>query len=359
MNDFLSQIAPKTRAARAHRSTGADRKAARRLSAQGSNIARELPRSTGSNHHIGVVNQSTLAMDRRAYSGSDDQRPPTMSRNPDVTELPNVAIDRESPVPFYFQLAELLEEEITSGRWHPGARVASEHELGEGFALSRTTVRQALMRLEQRGLISRRKGRGTFVERSDRGLWMLQSSGGFFHDEVDRAGRVVKSQILRAERGPLPTWACEALQLPPGSHGATLERLRTLDGLVALRAINHLPERLADAALMIGNPNESLYRRLHQLAGVLPLGGRRTLEAVAAEPDLAAMLELEPGDPVAFIQSVVWDESRVPWDCNRVWLRTDRTRVDILVGSDAVASAPELTATRPVSSPERDGVESP
>src|ERR1019366_1486023 len=186
-----------------------------------------------------------------------------------MTELPNVTIDRDSPVPFYFQLAEFLEREITSGRWQRGSRVASEPELGECYGLSRTTIRQALARLEQRSLINRKKGRGTFAQQGEPGLWLLQSSEGFFQDEVDRAGRVVTSQVIRAERAPLPAWACNALELPVGARGVTLERLGSVDGLVALYVINHLPDRLADAALTISNPNESLYRRLHDRAGII------------------------------------------------------------------------------------------
>ena len=75
-------------------------------------------------------------------------------------------IDRNSPVPYYFQLAEIVEEEIVSGRWEPGTRLPSEPDLCDQYALSRTTIRQALARLEQKGLITRDKGRGTFVSSS-------------------------------------------------------------------------------------------------------------------------------------------------------------------------------------------------
>jgi GntR family transcriptional regulator len=253
-------------------------------------------------------------------------------------------IDRASPVPFYFQLAELLEQEIVSGRWEPGARVPSEPELCEQFGLSRTTVRQALGRLEQRGLIDRLKGQGTFVQRGQPGLWLLQSSEGFFQDEVDRLGRTVTSQVLRAERGPLPAWACGALELPTRSTGVTLERLRSVDGLVALYVVNHLVEAVAEAALAIANPNESLYRRLRERAGVVPHGGRRTVEAIAAEPWLASLLALKPGAPVAFIESVAWDAEMRPFDCYRAWLRTDRTRIDIQAAGPAAAATQPLAA---------------
>src|SRR4051812_47919973 len=224
-----------------------------------------------------------------------------------MPDLPEGAIDRASPLPFYYQLAELLEQEITSGRWASGSRVPPELDLCDGFGLSRTPVRQALGRLEQRGLIRRFKGQGTFVQHGQPGLWLLQSSEGFFQDEVDRLGRTVTSRILRAEREGLPPWACRALQRPPGTRGATLERLRSLDGLVALYVVNHLADGAADAALAIANPNESLYRRLRNRVGLVAHGGRRTLEAVAAEGWLADLLELQAGAPVAYIESVAWD----------------------------------------------------
>jgi GntR family transcriptional regulator len=263
-----------------------------------------------------------------------------------MTDLPETTIDRNSPAPFYFQLAEALEREITSSRWPAGTRLPSEPEMCEHFALSRTTVRQALARLEQRGLIERLKGQGTFVRRSEPGLWLLQSSEGFFQEEVDRLGRTVTSRVLSAESGPLPLWACTALELPPQSHGATLERLRSIDGLVALYVVNHLPDHAADAALAIRNPSESLYRRLRELAGVEPYGGQRTLEAIAAPEWLAELLELGPGAPVAFIESVAWDAQMRPFDCYRAWLRTDRTRIDVQVSGTHAAMTHPLAADR-------------
>jgi GntR family transcriptional regulator len=173
---------------------------------------------------------------------------------------------------------------------------------------------------------------------------LLQSSEGFFQEEVDRFGRTVTSKILRAERGPLPVWACAMLELPEHAPGATLERLRSVDGLVALFVVNHLVDRLAPAALAIENPNESLYRRLRERAGIEPHGGRRTLEAVAAPEWVAELLELRPGAPAAYIESVSWDADLVPFDCYHAWLRTDRTRIDIQASSAGDALTQPLRA---------------
>src|SRR5690348_10576667 len=108
-------------------------------------------------------------------------------------------LDRRSPMPLYFQLARVLTTAIDAGRWRPGDRLPSEGEICTAYEVSRATVRQALLRLENEGLIQRVKGRGTFVADAHHRSWMVQSSEGFFHDEADRVGLDVTSRILRAE----------------------------------------------------------------------------------------------------------------------------------------------------------------
>jgi GntR family transcriptional regulator len=248
-------------------------------------------------------------------------------------------IDRESPVPFYFQLSELLEQEIVDGRWEPGFRLPSEPEISAHYGLSRTTIRQALARLEQEGLIVRRKGQGTFVAESRPRSWLLQSSAGFFEEEVERMGRVVTSVVLRTVvRGALPRWAAAALGLA-GAEGATLERVRSIDGHVAMYNVNHLPPGLAELVLPLDDPNESLYAKIKQRAGVEAAGGRRVLEAVRAEERLAHLLEVPIGSPLVFIESATWDRNLRPFDCYQTWLRTDRMKIDVSVASSPVPAA--------------------
>ena len=247
------------------------------------------------------------------------------------------SIRRDSPVPFYFQLSELLEQQITNGSWSPGFRLPSEPELCRSFGLSRTTIRQALSRLEQEGLIERRKGQGTFVCESRPRSWLLQSSDGFFQEEVERRGRTVTSVVLRSvTRGPLPPWASAALRLGD-AEGATLERVRSIDGLVAMYNVNHLPPGIAERVLPLDDPNESLYQRLQRLAGTEAAGGRRVVEAVRAEERLARLLELPIGSPMLFIESVTWDRNLRPFDCYQTWLRTDRMKIDVQVASSPVS----------------------
>jgi GntR family transcriptional regulator len=254
-------------------------------------------------------------------------------------ELPTREIDRSVPVALYYQLAELLEEGIRSGDWKPGGRLPSEPAMCDHFGVSRATVRQALARLERRGLVTRRAGRGTFVHQHQPGLWMLQRSHGLFQLEVDRLGRTVTSKILRAGLEALPSWACDSLRVPHGSEGATLERLRFLDERVALYVLNYVPSEFAETALMTENANESLYRRLEERHGLEPTAGQRFVEAVAADSRISELLEVDRGAPLIFIQSVTWDRTGVPFDCYRAWLRSDRLRIEIGASGDALGES--------------------
>ncbi len=255
-----------------------------------------------------------------------------------VATLPDGMIDRASPVPFYFQLSSLLEEEIVAGRWKPGLRIPSENDLCARYGLSRTTVRQALARLEQEGLVSREKGRGTFVSDTRPRTWMIQSVDGFFGEELSRSGRTVTSRTLRLERAQLPIWACDTLGQPAGSWGTVLERVRSVDGLVFLYVVNCLPDFVS--ALVDGlQAGESLYRRLAHRGGVSVTGGHSSLEAIGAGPKLAKLLEVESGTSLAYIESLSWDELNRKVDCYRAWLRTDRMRVEFAVSTGGGSQA--------------------
>jgi GntR family transcriptional regulator len=243
---------------------------------------------------------------------------------------PHSGIDRRSMVPYYFQLALIMKNEILTGRWPQGARISGEPTLGQVFDVSRTTIRQALQHLEAEGLIERIKGRGTFVASTRPSTWLLQSSGGFFHEEVDRMGVNVTSRLLRAEMAELPAWAATALEQPAGDVGVTIERLRYVDGRAALYVIDYLPKSFGPSALQL-RENESLYDLMQAREGVRVFGGRRSVKALSVGADLAALLEVAPRAPLVYIESVAWDDELRPFHCFASFVRSDRMPIEVQV----------------------------
>jgi GntR family transcriptional regulator len=71
-------------------------------------------------------------------------------------------IDRQSGVPIYVQLREILRAHIAAA-CPPGSALPSERDLAQRFGLARMTVRQAIDALVGEEVIERVVGLGTFV----------------------------------------------------------------------------------------------------------------------------------------------------------------------------------------------------
>ena len=69
-------------------------------------------------------------------------RPPADASAHDL--LNSMNLDRASPVPLYFQVAQVLEAAILDGRLAPGTRFENEVLLAEQIGLSRPTMRRAM-----------------------------------------------------------------------------------------------------------------------------------------------------------------------------------------------------------------------
>lgn len=87
---------------------------------------------------------------------------------PPMTLPADAALDRSSFVPLYYQLQEILKQQIESGAFAPGDALPSEPELCRRFGVSRIVVRQALAILEDDHQVERVRGRGTYVAQPKR-----------------------------------------------------------------------------------------------------------------------------------------------------------------------------------------------
>jgi len=83
-------------------------------------------------------------------------------------------IDKSSPIPLYFQLAEEMKNKIKNGNWQIRNLIPSEAELCKKYEVSRGTVRQAIFELVKDGLLYRKQGHGTFVAKTG-AVWPVSS----------------------------------------------------------------------------------------------------------------------------------------------------------------------------------------
>src|SRR5947208_5238139 len=136
---------------------------------------------------------------------------------------PSIRIDRSSPVPLYFQVAQRLEQLIESGEMPPGSRLENEIALADQLGLSRPTMRQAIQHLVDKGLLVRKRGVGTQVVHA-RVRRQVELSSLF--DDLDRAHRQPRTEILSFGEVPAPDEVAVALHLPAGTTVTAIEPLR-------------------------------------------------------------------------------------------------------------------------------------
>ena len=254
--------------------------------------------------------------------------------------VPGGNIDRGSAEPYYLQLGRWLDRQIAAGHYSSGDQLPSESELCRQFSLSRSTVRETLRKMQEQRKIRIVQRRGAFVCGPQAPSWMLQFAAGFSETEADVNKRAVDTIVLRVAVETLPDDACDALQLPEGSSGVTVERVRRLDGNLALYGLNYLIPGLApvigDGAILTGSA--SLNRVLRR-AGWHVHGARRSLAAVSATRTIAKHLGIRPRDPLMLIRSVSWNAEQQIFDYYSSWLRSEVVAVEI----DVQANTPAAT----------------
>ncbi len=69
--------------------------------------------------------------------------------------MPPSGTKKNDQTRLFLQIAERLERRITSGEFGTGERLPSERVLGQEFKASRTSVREAILLLQSRGLLSK------------------------------------------------------------------------------------------------------------------------------------------------------------------------------------------------------------
>ena len=70
---------------------------------------------------------------------------------------------RIKPAKLSDQIVQQLEHMLLEGSFAPGQKLPTERELAAQFDVSRPSLREALQKLEAKGLVSRKQGGGTFV----------------------------------------------------------------------------------------------------------------------------------------------------------------------------------------------------
>jgi GntR family transcriptional regulator len=211
--------------------------------------------------------------------------------------LRGFAINRTSPVPLYFQVAQHLEDSISTGRIPPGTLFENEIVLAKRLGLSRPTMRRAMEYLVDKGLVVRRRGIGTrVVQPKVRRPLELTS----LYDDLASTGQSPTTELLSFDTVEADATVAEKLGVGFGDEVVRIERLRSARDRPIARMINYLPQSLATFGsddLERGGLYELLRSRgVHLHSAVQTVGARSASVAEArllGEPRGSAVLTMQ------------------------------------------------------------------
>lgn len=231
----------------------------------------------------------------------------------------------DTPVPRYFQLADLFRQRIARGDWPEKHRLPTLEALAAEFSVARVTVRQAIDVLAREGLVSPQQGRGTFVSgvpRKERFISVVTTL-----DELVRNYEDTQPTIVTMEEG-VNSPPLKPDDGTPAAKYTYMRRVHVRDGRSYCVIGLYLDEQIFRRA-----PAEfrtkTVIPILHNMAGVHIQTAHQVLTIGTADMEIAQMLEIPVGSPVAEVRRIFKDPQGTVIYLANVTYRGDAIRIEM------------------------------
>ncbi|MCW5656930.1 MAG: GntR family transcriptional regulator [Burkholderiaceae bacterium] len=187
---------------------------------------------------------------------------------------------------------------IAEGRYAVGGLLPSEAELCRQLDVSRTTLREAMRALRDRGLVLPRAGVGTLVVAA-RPKTRYVHSVDSISDVFQYAKNSLRPRVLSTTEVRADAAEAELLRCPAGERWLRVELTRTFRGDRApiLCARVYIPLACASIAERIPTRSDPIYTLLESELGLTVLGVEQEFRSVALDADTARHLGTAAGAP--------------------------------------------------------------
>jgi len=214
-------------------------------------------------------------------------------------------LDRNSLIPLYYQLKEVILEKMETGEWAASHVIPSEHDLQKIFDISRATVRRTVELLANEGFLEKKRGKGTFVKRPviEENLPVLKS---FTEEMRDRNAR---KRVLTARYIEPPSKVRKILGLSPEELVFYLRRLMIVDESPLGILNSYIPARYELS--LDEDYSKSLYQILEK-RGIRLNEADQSIEASMSTNKETQLLGLRASFPTLVIKRIAYSISGPP-----------------------------------------------
>jgi GntR family transcriptional regulator len=211
-----------------------------------------------------------------------------------------------------------------------GGRIPPETELATDLGVSRTTVRDALSRLEHEGAIYRKQGAGTFVNAPGLQIRSRLEEIWSYEQVLEDHGYTPSVRVLSSHARPADDDTVGILSLEPNAPVLIIEKLFLEDDDPVILTINQIPIRIVHDAEYEEDEATPIYEFLedhcdrtlgYYVSEIIP---------VSLDADTAAKLGVEPGTLVISFDEIGFDQNNEPVVRATSYFRDDLLRFRLI-----------------------------
>jgi GntR family transcriptional regulator len=197
--------------------------------------------------------------------------------------------------PQYVLVAQRLIDDIQGGRYPVGSLLPTEFDLCTQFGVSRHTVREAIRRLQERGLVTRQRGVGTTVKANRAESRYVQSSAAI----SDLPQYVEDTRLVTTEAADLIADAAlaELLKCPAGQRWVKVTGFRYAGREKLPMALTDIYINAAYGGVrkLIGTMKVPVYTLLEKQYGITIVEVEQEIRATTMGAADAKRLKVKPG----------------------------------------------------------------
>ncbi len=203
---------------------------------------------------------------------------------------------KETSIPQYKQLYELLRKHISENIYPEGSTLPSENELSKTYGLTRPTVRRALDALAKDSYIIKYQGKGSIVHNQPKDIGILSIEG-----TTSAIGeKRLKTKII--QKPSITSWPDPflfALSEREKEFGCiTMQRLRSVDNNPLFFDTNYIPNVNLPRFTSRNLENKSLFGLLREQYNIEIKGGEQKFKAIPATEETSKHLKINKGAPI-------------------------------------------------------------
>lgn len=231
-------------------------------------------------------------------------------------------IDKNSPMPIYYQLEQVIQEMINSNELNEGDKIPTEEELCEIYNISRMTVRHAIAGLVNSGILIKKKAIGTFIT-SRKHLFQLSELHSFTDDMKKRGfnvtNTVLEKKIIKVDENLKNTFNINKI-----SKILKIKRLRKINNEPLAIEISHIP-----LSIFSGIENEdfstgSLFNIFEKKYNQRLSHSEQSLEPVIATADECKYLNIKKASPLLKMTGITYAANNLAIEYVIGYYRGDR-----------------------------------